>query len=146
LVALFGLGLVHLLSDAGQLLGDAAPLFLLGLMQRALEALPSICSSHRGQRLVPGRRSSLHPVARIRLVIPDSRGADHALPNRRLMPLLLTAGALLIPQGPGRRAEVTVACPSGVTDPSSGRTAALEYWTSFEGAPEDGVALAPDDE
>ena len=39
LVVLFGLGLIHLLSDAGQLLTDAAPLFLLGLMQRALEAL-----------------------------------------------------------------------------------------------------------
>ena len=39
LVVLFGLGLIHLLSDAGLLLTDAAPLVLLGLMQRALEAL-----------------------------------------------------------------------------------------------------------
>jgi hypothetical protein len=39
LIALFGLGLVQLLADAAPLLSNAPPLFMLGLMQRALEAL-----------------------------------------------------------------------------------------------------------
>jgi hypothetical protein len=33
-----------------------------------------------------------------------------------------------------------------VTGSSSSRSAALKYWTIFEGAPEEGVALAPSDE
>ena len=68
-------------------------------------------------------------------------------PHRRWMPLLVMASALLMtPPGRAAEPEVAVACPSKVIDPASKRTAAVDYWTIFEGAPEDGYALAPDDE
>jgi hypothetical protein len=68
------------------------------------------------------------------------------LSTRRMSPLLLVAGALAM-TAPGSAAavEVAVACPSTVTDRAAAR-AALDYWTIFDGPPEDGVALAPDDE
>jgi hypothetical protein len=59
------------------------------------------------------------------------------------------AGALLV-MTPVAAAEpeVAVACPATVPNPSSpsARPAAIDYWTIFDGAPEDGVSLAPDDE